>query len=145
MHLENAARSAHSFHFDLSRPVKKRWQRLRQLPSNYWTLAAVTFTSLWFETCMVILFYLCRQGLGDRAFPRCEETKKQNITSDLAHGATHAGSLNFQLLNSFWWTILVSGEYRPKAEGGRSEKEKHRDGKVGNLLNPCQKFTFKHL
>ena len=48
-------------------------------------------------------FYRCRQGFGDRAFSCSEETKKQSITSYLAHGAAHTGSQNFQLLYSNQW------------------------------------------
>ena len=49
------------------------------------------------------VFFRCRQGFGDRTFSCSEETKKQSITSYLAHSAAHTGSQNFQLLYSNQW------------------------------------------
>ena len=44
-----------NFHFVLSRPVKKRWQRLRQPPNSCWTPAAVILLSCDFELAWCII------------------------------------------------------------------------------------------
>ena len=148
-----------SFQFNLCRPAKKRWLRLRRLPRNYWILAAVTFPPFTSYVLKIHFFYRCRQGFGDRAFSCSEETKKQSITSYLAHGAAHTGSQNFQLLYSNQWfqkhmfkelaavekckfDEQSSGKYWPKAERGRREKEEYWNRKVGKLFNPCKRWHY---